>query len=107
MHKNRLQEHTQRSAISLPIYQTINEGSQHAPRFRSTVVVDEVKYISPNTFSHRKAAEQDVAKLALECISKKIKDEGCPLIREVCYIMIINLDFGRWNLCFILWSYQY
>ncbi|RVW24910.1 putative mitochondrial protein [Vitis vinifera] len=84
MHKNRLQEYTQRSAIPLPIYQTVNEGFQHAPKFRSTVLVDGATYTSPNTFSHRKAAEQDVARLALEFISKKIKDEGCPLIREVC-----------------------
>ncbi|KAK9272942.1 hypothetical protein L1049_003321 [Liquidambar formosana] len=82
MHKNRLQEYTQRASIPLPIYQTINEGYQHAPQFRSSVLVDGAAYTSPNTFSHRKAAEQDVAKLALECISKKIKDEGCPLIRE-------------------------
>ncbi|XP_021296460.1 double-stranded RNA-binding protein 4-like isoform X2 [Herrania umbratica] len=82
MHKNRLQEHTQRSSIPLPVYQTTNEGSLHAPRFRSTVVVDGTSYSSPDTFSHRKAAEQDAAKVALECITKKIKDEGCPIIRE-------------------------
>lgn len=85
MHKNRLQEYTQRSSISLPVYQTVNLGFQHAPKFRSSVLVDGMVYTSPNTFSHRKAAEQDVAKVALECISKKIRDEGCPLIREVCY----------------------
>ena len=84
MHKNRLQEYTQRSAIPLPIYQTFNEGFQHAPKFRSAVLVDGETYKSPNSFSHRKAAEQDVARIALESISKKIKDEGCPLIREVC-----------------------
>ncbi|KAH7556958.1 hypothetical protein JRO89_XS11G0018200 [Xanthoceras sorbifolium] len=82
MHKNRLQEYTQRSLIALPVYQTINEGFQHAPKFRSTVMVDGETYTSSNTFSHRKAAEQDVAKLALECISKKIKTEECPLIIE-------------------------
>ncbi|KAG2666911.1 hypothetical protein I3843_15G084300 [Carya illinoinensis] len=82
MHKNRLQEYAQRSAISLPLYCTVNEGSQHAPQFRSTVTVDGETYTSPNTFSHRKAAEQDVAKLALENILQKIKDEGCPLINQ-------------------------
>ncbi|TXG69959.1 hypothetical protein EZV62_004894 [Acer yangbiense] len=82
MHKNRLQEYAQRSSIALPIYQTVNEGYQHAPRFRATVLVDGETYTSSNTYSHRKAAEQDVAKLALECISKKIKDEGSPLIIE-------------------------
>ncbi|KAL5761687.1 hypothetical protein ACOSP7_017951 [Xanthoceras sorbifolium] len=68
MYKNRLQEYTQRSLITLPLYQTINEGFQHAPEFRPTVMVDGETYISSNTFSHRKAVEQDVAKLALECI---------------------------------------
>lgn len=82
MHKNRLQEHAQRSGIPLPVYQSHNEGFQHAPKFRASVSVDGVTYTSPNTFSHRKAAEQDVAKIALECISKKIKDEGCPLINQ-------------------------
>ncbi|XWS75561.1 hypothetical protein CRYUN_Cryun01aG0100900 [Craigia yunnanensis] len=82
MHKNRLQEFTQRSSLPLPVYQTFNEGSLHAPRFKSTVLVDGISYISVDTFSHRKAAEQDVAKYALECISKKLKDEGSPLIRE-------------------------
>ncbi|KAF8378626.1 hypothetical protein HHK36_029975 [Tetracentron sinense] len=82
MYKNRLQEYAQRSSIPLPIYQTINEGFPHAPKFRSTVLVDGAAYKSINTFSQRKAAEQDVAKRALECISKKIKDEGCPLVSE-------------------------
>eukprot|EP00262_Sarcandra_glabra_P015273 TRINITY_DN466_c0_g4_i1.p1 TRINITY_DN466_c0_g4~~TRINITY_DN466_c0_g4_i1.p1 ORF type:complete len:327 (+),score=56.40 TRINITY_DN466_c0_g4_i1:66-1046(+) len=82
MHKNRLQEYAQRSAIALPVYQTINEGSQHAPKFRSTVKIDGASYRSSQTFLHRKEAEQDVAKHALECISRRIKDEGCPLIRE-------------------------
>lgn len=93
MHKNRLQEYTQRSSIPLPVYQTTNEGSLHAPRFRSTVLVDGTSYTSLDTFSHRKAAEQDAAKVALDCITKKIKDEGCPIIREVCCIMLEFLVF--------------
>nr|XP_010924868.1 double-stranded RNA-binding protein 4 isoform X3 [Elaeis guineensis] len=80
MHKNRLQEYAQRSSIPLPIYQTVNEGHPHAPQFRSTVLIDGVTFISSRTFPHRKEAEQDVAKLALEGISRKIKDEGIPLI---------------------------
>ncbi|XP_038981575.1 double-stranded RNA-binding protein 1-like isoform X2 [Phoenix dactylifera] len=80
MHKNRLQEYAQRSSIPLPIYQTINEGHPHAPQFRSTVLIDGVTFISSRTFLHRKEAEQDVAKLALEGISRKIKDEGISLI---------------------------
>ncbi|KAK9677557.1 hypothetical protein RND81_11G151600 [Saponaria officinalis] len=44
------------------------------PKFRSTVEVDGKEYISTNTFTTRKAAEQDAAKFSLECISKNIKD---------------------------------
>ncbi|KAK8557661.1 hypothetical protein V6N13_008033 [Hibiscus sabdariffa] len=80
LHKNWLQQFAQRSSMQLPVYQTLNEGPMHAPKFRSTVLVDGVKYTSETTFSNRKAAEQDVAKHALECISKKIKDEGRSLI---------------------------
>ena len=39
----------------------------------------------------KKAVEQDVGKVALERVSKRIRDEGCPLIYEVCYIMIVML----------------
>jgi len=74
-HKNRLQEYTQRSGIPLPIYRTINEGSQHAPQFRSSVWIDGESYTSPHTFSHRKAAEQDIAKPELEGILLKIKED--------------------------------
>lgn len=90
MFKNRLQEYTHKSGILLPVYQTVNEGLQHLPMFRSTVIVDGESYTSPNSFSHRKMAEQDAARIALESLSKKIKDERCPftLIHEVCLSII-------------------
>ncbi|KAK4552061.1 hypothetical protein RGQ29_032198 [Quercus rubra] len=83
-YKNRLQEYAQRSAIHLPLYKTVNEASLHAPKFRSTVEVDGQIFTSRNTFLKRKIAEQDVSKLALEHISKKIKDERCPLTPLIC-----------------------
>ncbi|KAF5958399.1 hypothetical protein HYC85_005624 [Camellia sinensis] len=82
MYKNRLQEYTQRSAIDLPVYNTIKVEGQNPPRFRSTVLVNGAYYTSPFTFSNRKAAEQDVAKIALDGTAQKIKDEVCHLIRE-------------------------
>ncbi|XP_068644015.1 double-stranded RNA-binding protein 4-like isoform X2 [Aristolochia californica] len=82
MHKNRLQEYAQRSALPLPVYQTVNEGLPHDPKFRSTVIVDGATYKSSQRFRNRKAAEQDVAKLALDSIMKKIKDEGLPQISQ-------------------------
>jgi dsRNA-specific ribonuclease len=59
-----------RCRIPLPKYQTINEGSQHAPQFRSNVWIDGVSYTSPHTFSNQKVDKHDVAKLALEGILK-------------------------------------
>ncbi|KAK9700244.1 hypothetical protein RND81_08G226200 [Saponaria officinalis] len=91
MYKNRLQEFAQRANLQLPSYHTVNEQElRQVPKFRSTVEVDGEKYTSTNTFTTRKAAEQDVAKLALESISKKIKncvsrntkDGGFPPIHE-------------------------
>ncbi|XP_062107551.1 uncharacterized protein LOC133818598 [Humulus lupulus] len=93
MHKNRLQEFTHKTNIPLPIYQTINEGYQHMPKFRSTVIVNGASYTSSDTFSTRKAAEQNVAELALKSIAKEtmvneglptkeMVDEGLPLIHE-------------------------
>ncbi|GMJ00706.1 hypothetical protein HRI_003739800 [Hibiscus trionum] len=80
MYKNWLQQFAQQSSMQLPVYQIFNEGDVHAPKFKATVLIDGVTYTSESTFSNIKAAEQDVAKHALECISKKIKDEDCSLI---------------------------
>ncbi|KAI3451827.1 hypothetical protein Pfo_008492 [Paulownia fortunei] len=80
--KNRLQQYTQRASIPLPVYETFNEGAQHAPHFRSRVWVDGTCFISPNTFSNRKMAEQDAAKHALIGIREKVKNEGCSRILE-------------------------
>ncbi|KAL9231285.1 hypothetical protein vseg_006530 [Gypsophila vaccaria] len=91
MYKNRLQEFAQRANLQLPSYHTVTEQEpRQSPKFKSTVEVDGEKYTSTNTFSTRKAAEQDVAKIALEAISQKIKncvsknttDEGFPPIHE-------------------------
>ncbi|PKA61341.1 Double-stranded RNA-binding protein 4 [Apostasia shenzhenica] len=81
-YKNLLQEYSQTSGIQLPIYSTINEGEQHAPKFRSTVLVDGLQIQSNRTFSHRKEAEQYVAKFALDYIALKFKNEGVPNIYE-------------------------
>ncbi|XP_059447930.1 double-stranded RNA-binding protein 8-like isoform X2 [Corylus avellana] len=81
-YKKLLQQYTKRRCIPLPIYQTINEGSQGALQFRATILVDGVSYTSLYTISDREAAEWNVAKLALEGISQKIKDEGRRLICE-------------------------
>ncbi|XP_058186093.1 double-stranded RNA-binding protein 4-like [Rhododendron vialii] len=80
LYKNRLQEYTQRLGLPFPVYQTTNEGFQHAPRFRSTVLVDGSSYTSTDTFLQRKAAEQDASRVALDELTPKMKDEGRRLI---------------------------
>ncbi|KAH7682699.1 Double-stranded RNA-binding domain-containing protein [Dioscorea alata] len=82
LYKNKLQEYAQKSLIPLPIYQTINEGKQHAPKFRSFVMIDGVGFVSSSTFSSRKEAEQDAARIALEGILQKTKQEGMHLIHQ-------------------------
>ncbi|XP_076901570.1 double-stranded RNA-binding protein 4-like [Bidens hawaiensis] len=64
MYKSLLNQHTQKLKKPPPIYQTLNEGPEHQPRFRSTVWLDGVSYTSSNTFHQRKASEMDVSKLA-------------------------------------------
>ncbi|XP_027331614.1 double-stranded RNA-binding protein 4-like isoform X2 [Abrus precatorius] len=83
MHKNNLQGFAQRSNIAFPIYQTINEGQQHAPKFRSTVWVDGTSFTSQTTFFHRKAAEQEAARLALECLTERNREEGTSRVCEI------------------------
>lgn len=93
MYKQRLQNFTQKSSVSQPMYLTVNEGHSRAPKFRSRVIVNEICYVSGETFSNKLTAEEDVARYALECIEKKTKDEGCPLIPEVCCILLVLLIF--------------
>ena len=114
MQKNRLQELTHKLNVPLPIYQTVNEGFQHAPKFRSTVLVDGVKITSEKTFWTRKAAEKDVAELALKHISQKKKDEEFPqgflqdfsLIQEVC-VFVDDVAFLLFYLVLVFWVLKY
>ncbi|RZC51967.1 hypothetical protein C5167_020393 [Papaver somniferum] len=82
MYKSRLNEFTQQTGIPVPVYESVNEGLQHLPKFRCTVHVDGVAYRSVNTFRNRKDAEQDASKLALESMPKKIKDESSAIVYE-------------------------
>uniref|UniRef100_M1A463 Double-stranded RNA binding protein n=1 Tax=Solanum tuberosum TaxID=4113 RepID=M1A463_SOLTU len=64
----------------LPIYQTVNEGFPHAPKFRAKVLVDGSEYQSKSTYPTKKEAEQAVAKIAYECIHNKIDARDISLI---------------------------
>ncbi|XVF53801.1 hypothetical protein PTKIN_Ptkin05aG0128000 [Pterospermum kingtungense] len=70
LHKNRLQEYAQKAGLQLPVYQTSSEGFPHAPKFRASVRVNQTTYTSNQTFPHKKEAEQDVAKIALQTIKQ-------------------------------------
>ncbi|RZC53412.1 hypothetical protein C5167_012265 [Papaver somniferum] len=76
MYKNHLITYTQRSAIPLPVYETVNLG------YRCTVHVNGVAYTTADTFRNPKDAEQEASKLALESIAKKIKEESIAIINK-------------------------
>lgn len=63
--KSRLQEYAQKAGLATPVYETIKEGPSHEPSFRSTVIVNDVRYDSLPGFFNRKAAEQSAAEVAL------------------------------------------
>ncbi|XP_059306657.1 double-stranded RNA-binding protein 4-like [Lycium ferocissimum] len=95
MYKNQLQEYTQKLAKPHPIYQTVNEGFPHAPKFRSTVLVDGSKYESGSTHLTKIQAEQAVAKIAYECIQKTIDSKDFSLIyRELLLCKSILYEFA-------------
>lgn len=76
VHKNRLQQISLRLFAQIPTFETPNEGLQHDPKFRPTVVVDGTKFTSPLTFNRRKDAEQHVSKIALEHLYTDLKKNG-------------------------------
>lgn len=70
--KSRLQEYCQKAGLTTPVYETIKEGPSHEPSFRSTVIVNNIRYDSLPGFFNRKAAEQSAAEVALLEISKSV-----------------------------------
>ncbi|TKY74430.1 Double-stranded RNA-binding protein 1 [Spatholobus suberectus] len=68
--KSRLQEYAQKAGLPTPVYETIKEGPSHEPSFRSTVIVNDVRYDSLPGFFNRKAAEQSAAEVALLELAK-------------------------------------
>ncbi|XP_062119657.1 double-stranded RNA-binding protein 1-like [Humulus lupulus] len=87
--KSRLQEYAQKVGVGTPVYETTKEGPSHEPFFKSTVIVNDVRYDSLPGFSNRKAAEQSAAEVALrelaksggsgdvnQCISQPVHETG-------------------------------
>lgn len=56
--------------VPTPVYETTKEGPSHEPFFKSTVIVNDVRYDSLPGFSNRKAAEQSAAEVALRELAK-------------------------------------
>jgi len=69
MHKNRLQEFCAQTHKKLPIYKVELEGEYHQPKYKCTVEVDGKQFSSTGTFSRKKEAEQDAARLAYEILA--------------------------------------
>ncbi|TVU06307.1 hypothetical protein EJB05_49514 [Eragrostis curvula] len=68
MHKNRLQQFAQRTYQKLPIYNVECEGEYHLLKFKCTVEVGGQLFSSTQSFSRRKEAEQDAARVAYETL---------------------------------------
>ena len=83
MYKNRLQEHAQKSGLPMPLYITIGEGPPHAQKFKSSVLLNGVRFEPLETFSLKKEAEQNAARVALNEILK-VSPEPHHLISSVC-----------------------
>ena len=69
MHKNRLQEFCAQTHKKLPIYKVELEGEYHQPKYKCTVEVDGKQFSSTGTFSRKKEAEQDAARVAYEILA--------------------------------------
>ena len=72
-----MQEYAQKVGLPTPVYETIKEGPSHEPSFRSTVIVNDVRYDSLSGFFNRKAAEQSAAEVALVELSKTGEVNNC------------------------------
>uniref|UniRef100_A0A1D1YWG1 Double-stranded RNA-binding protein 8 n=1 Tax=Anthurium amnicola TaxID=1678845 RepID=A0A1D1YWG1_9ARAE len=81
--KSRLQEYAQKVGIPTPVYETVKEGPSHEPVFKSTVIVNNVRYDSLPGFFNRKSAEQSAAEVALVELGKSGKmTASMPTVSE-------------------------
>ncbi|KAL2335112.1 hypothetical protein Fmac_016325 [Flemingia macrophylla] len=64
MYKTKIQELCQKRSWPLPTYQNTREGSDHNPRFTSTVTVNGFSFHTPTPTRNVKQAQNDAAMLA-------------------------------------------
>jgi dsRNA-specific ribonuclease len=95
MHKNRLQQFAQRMYQKLPIYKSEFEGEHHVPKFKCTVEVGGQLFSSTQSFSRRKEAEQDAARVAYETLVTRDKGAVKDLSALIDQVKFIN--------CFLFW----
>ncbi|GAU31102.1 hypothetical protein TSUD_212090 [Trifolium subterraneum] len=80
--KSALIEFALKSKMKMPEFHSRNEGESHAPKFRSSVIVDGLIFTTEQTYFHRKTADQEVSRLALEWLTNKIIPEGYSLVAK-------------------------
>lgn len=99
MFKSRLQEYAQKVSLPTPVYETIKEGPSHEPTFRSTVIVNDVRYDSLLGFFNRKAAEQSAAEVALFELSKngEVSDGISPPVVSFFHYHANIIHFNIWK----------
>lgn len=71
MYKAKLQELCQRTLWSLPDYSISREGPDHNPRFKASVTVNGVVFVTANVSRSSKQALNDAAKLAFDHFSSQ------------------------------------
>ncbi|XP_052188174.1 double-stranded RNA-binding protein 1-like isoform X3 [Diospyros lotus] len=69
--KSQLLEYAQKVGFPKPVYETIKGGPPNRPSFRSTVILNDVRYDSLPGFPNRKAAEQSAAEVALKELANR------------------------------------
>ncbi|GAU27382.1 hypothetical protein TSUD_55360 [Trifolium subterraneum] len=72
--KNDLIDFTLKSKMKEPVFRSRDVGKGRVPEFISHVTVDGLDFVTPQTFLQRKAADQEVCKIALEHFIKKPKE---------------------------------
>lgn len=89
--KSQLKNYAQRKQIDLPVFTHKIEGPPHAPRFKSTVLVDGQSFDSPGFFCTLKEAEQVAAKVALMSLSLDSFEKARKLL-IYCLSVICNCE---------------
>ncbi|XP_041989685.1 double-stranded RNA-binding protein 1-like isoform X2 [Salvia splendens] len=95
--KSQLLEYCQKTGLTTPVYETIKEGPSHEPVFKSTVVVNNARYVSLPGFHNRKASEQSAAEVALLALAKSnnSSSEISQLLHETSLCKNLLQDYAQ------------